>query len=127
MNGYRVVFPHARTATLEAFEVPPAPAGSVLIETEYSVVSAGTVRANLPGMPNTSGRFPFFPGYSAVGRIVDRGTETAGLACGDRVIVYHGGHQSYSVMHDADLAKDPLTSIGIVFDWHDAAASGKAA
>ena len=32
--------------------------------------SAGTERANLLGLPNTSGAFPYHPGYSEVGRVV---------------------------------------------------------
>ena len=61
MTGYRIAFKDVKRAELESFKVPPLANGSVLIETEYSVISAGTERANLLAMPNTEGRFPFIP------------------------------------------------------------------
>jgi hypothetical protein len=50
-------------------------AGEVLLENDYSVISAGTERANLLNLPNTSGGFPYRPGYCGAGRVIEVGEE----------------------------------------------------
>ena len=47
MTGYQIVFSDKSEVALEPFIIPPLKADEALIETEYSVVSAGTERANL--------------------------------------------------------------------------------
>jgi 2-desacetyl-2-hydroxyethyl bacteriochlorophyllide A dehydrogenase len=107
MLGYRVVFPEPHKASLERFDVPALAADEVLIENEFSVISAGTDRANLIGLPNTKGTFPQYPGYSAVGRAVDTGAAVKEVGSGERVIVYFGGHSSHTVKKAAELVVVP--------------------
>jgi 2-desacetyl-2-hydroxyethyl bacteriochlorophyllide A dehydrogenase len=107
MQAYRVVFPRPREASIEGFNIPLLNNNEVLIENEFSLISAGTDRANLMGMPNTKGRFPQYPGYSAAGHIVDKGDAVKGYDIGDRVIVYFGGHSSHSVKNVRDLVAIP--------------------
>ncbi|MDF2725396.1 MAG: alcohol dehydrogenase, partial [Paenibacillus sp.] len=94
MESYRIVWPAAGQAKLERFALPPLKPGEVLIQTEYSVISAGTEKAWLTAMPNTSGEFPQYPGYCASGRIIGIGDGVKHLCEGDRVICYHTGHAS---------------------------------
>ena len=58
-------------AVLKQQEFDPASLkpDEVLLQSDYSAVSAGTERAWLLGMPNTAQRFPYYPGYSAAGRV----------------------------------------------------------
>lgn len=77
----------------------------VLIESEYSVISAGTEVANLKGLPNTSGCFPFYPGYCGSGRITAAGSEVENLSAGDRVVVSWAGHRSHVVKKAAAVTK----------------------
>lgn len=108
MNGYRVVFPEPGKAVLEDYSVPKLNSDEVLIETEFSVISAGTERAHLLDLPNTWGVFPRYPGYSAVGRVIDRGKNAKKPDIGERVIVYFGeGHCTYSVKKAEELIKVP--------------------
>ncbi|WP_135548388.1 zinc-dependent alcohol dehydrogenase [Paenibacillus cymbidii] len=112
MKGYRVVWPAAGRIELADFTLPALKPGDVLIETEYSAISAGTEKAWLKGMPNTSGKFPQYPGYSASGRILEAGSDVEGLKAGDRVICYYTGHASHAVKPAEGLVKieDPAVS-----------------
>ena len=62
MTGSYIVVESAGKAVLKEFDVPEPGPGEVLLENDYTVISAGTERANLVGLPNTSGRFPYHPG-----------------------------------------------------------------
>ena len=74
------------------------PADSILVKTLYSAVSAGTECAWISGNANNPGqKFPFYPGYSAVGRVVKVGKDVTNFAEGDAVIAPWGGHRSYIV------------------------------
>jgi 2-desacetyl-2-hydroxyethyl bacteriochlorophyllide A dehydrogenase len=105
MNGRRVVWPEAKHAELSEFEVLSPGKNEVLIETEYTVVSAGTEKAWLAGMPNTSNTFPQYPGYSANGKILEVGPEVEEFSIGDRVVAYHSPHSSHAVKNVRDLVK----------------------
>jgi 2-desacetyl-2-hydroxyethyl bacteriochlorophyllide A dehydrogenase len=112
MEGYRIVFTAIGQAACQRFPVRTPADAEVLIETEYSVVSAGTERANLLAMPNTPQQFPAFPGYCAVGRVTACGSAVSGYEPGCRVIVYHGGHQSHTVMKAHGLVKVEQEQLG---------------
>jgi len=105
MKGRRIVWPAPGRAELEEFQVPPPKPGTVLFETEYSVVSAGTEKAWLLAKPNTSGEFPQYPGYSAAGRVIDVGPGVKGLAKGNRVVAYHSAHATHTVKQVRDLVR----------------------
>jgi len=115
-----VVFPAANQAELRQEAVPELKADEVLVESVYSVVSAGTEGANLRHEPNTVTAeygFPHYPGYSTAGRVIQTGTAVTVLAVGDRVIVPWGGHRRYTVKKADQLY--PVTDDAI--DLRDAA------
>ncbi len=86
--------------TMETVELDEntLPADHILVKTLYSAVSAGTECAWISGNANNPGQsFPFYPGYSAVGRVVKAGSDVKNFAVGDAVIAPWGGHRSYIV------------------------------
>ena len=103
MTGSYVVFESIGTAVLKQFEVPQPKAGEVLLENEYTVVSAGTERANLVNLPNTSLRFPYHPGYSGIGRVIAIGDGVENVVIGDRALAESSGHRSHAVQRAAGL------------------------
>lgn len=105
MKGYRVVWPAPKQVELGEFTLPDLKPGEVLIQTEYSVISAGTEKAWLKGMPNTSNKFPQYPGYSASGRILEVGPDVSGLQVGDRVLCHATGHRSHAIKPAKKLVK----------------------
>ena len=58
---------------LVALDIPDPEAGEVIVETLYSAVSPGTELAWSDAAPGTPSKFPHYPGYSGVGRVVRRG------------------------------------------------------
>ena len=74
------------------------PHDHLLVKTLYSAVSAGTECAWISGNSNNVGqKFPFYPGYSAVGKVIRLGKQVKNFALGDSVIVPWGGHRSYTL------------------------------
>ena len=91
-----ISFDAPRTVSLKTVEERDSPgAGEVLVECDYSAVSAGTETANLLGLPNTSGGFPWHPGYSSSGRVVRVGEGVTDFEPGTRVLVPWAGHRSH--------------------------------
>ncbi|MDQ3654981.1 MAG: zinc-binding dehydrogenase [Chloroflexota bacterium] len=92
------------TVQTEPFVVDDPGPGQVLLATEASAVSAGTELAIYTGIhqwladPNRAWpKFPFVPGYSAVGHIVAVGDGVEEIAIGQRVI-YAGRHASHGLV-----------------------------
>lgn len=92
----------------------------VLIETEYTAISAGTERANLMGDLNITwvadlrGDKPKFPralGYSGVGRVLKVGSAVKSLAVGDRAIICFGKHEKYNIVRESNAFKVPYDDI----------------
>lgn len=82
ITGYRPG--HVR---LESFS-PGSPKGNeVLVETIYSAISPGTELAWLHHMANTPGIYPYYPGYSCTGRILETGPLVTDLKPGSLVAV----------------------------------------
>ncbi len=127
MTGYYIVFESKGKAVLKEYEVPEPKADEVLLESDFSAVSAGTERANLMQMPNTgttggygdkNGKFPFIPGYSAVGKVIAAGRDVTNLEIGDRVIITWGGHRSHTIKRAETVMKiddDSIDSVDASF------------
>lgn len=82
----------------------------VLVETEYTAISAGTERDNLLGTSNLglekeNPHFPRYIGYSGVGIVKQIGSKVTKVAIGDRVIVRWGTHSKYNRKHEDALIK----------------------
>ncbi len=107
MTGRVIVWPAAKTAELQEFEVPSPLPGEVLVESHYSLLSAGTERAGLLGMPNTYGKFPQSPGYTGSGVVVALGEGVTEVQVGDRVLADHAGHRSHFCKPAAGLSVIP--------------------
>ena len=79
-----LVFPDAREVAIEDRDRPEPAAEEVLIETDTSLISAGTELTVLSGdFPEGSfwdeyAEFPFDPGYANVGTVVEVGADVAG-------------------------------------------------
>ncbi|WFB36862.1 zinc-binding alcohol dehydrogenase [Kiritimatiellota bacterium B12222] len=99
MKGHSIVFESVGKAVLKEVEIPELKKDEVLLESDFSAVSAGTERANLLQMPNTvaTDGFPITPGYSAAGRVLAAGNEVTNLKVGDRVLIVKGGHRSHTI------------------------------
>jgi 2-desacetyl-2-hydroxyethyl bacteriochlorophyllide A dehydrogenase len=108
MNGTVIVFASLGEARLESFEIRPLAADEVLIESAYSVVSAGTEVANLKQLPNTGTfehGFPHYPGYCGAGIVIAIGEQVTELSVGDRVVIQWGGHRSHVVKKAKDVVR----------------------
>lgn len=121
MTGSLIVFESLGTAVLKTFEVPQPKTGEVLLENDYTVVSAGTERANLMNMPNTTRsdapdfgtvqapdptkKFPYHPGYCGVGRVIAVGEGVEQVKIGTRVLACWSGHRSHAIQQAATLTK----------------------
>lgn len=117
MTGSYVVFESIGKAVLKTFEVTPPLADEVLLESDYTVISAGTERANLINLPNTGtdeNGFPFLPGYCGAGRVIAAGKDVTNLKVGDRVIIAWGGHRSHTIKKAQTVLKIEDDSIDLL-------------
>ena len=104
MKGQRVVWPSRAKVEIEEFEFPVLGDNEILVATECSLISPGTERAFLLGLPNAQGRYPSYPGYSNIGVVIDNGRDVDGYKIGDRV-VSSKGHTSHFVATPDNLLK----------------------
>ncbi len=117
MNGKQVIYAARGKAVLTDYTVPEVKPDEVLIENDYTVISAGTERANLLALPNTGSAatgFPHSEGYSGAGRVVAIGDQVESLAVGDRVVVQWGGHRTHTVKRAKDIVKIEDNSIDLL-------------
>ena len=117
MTGSYVVFESIGQAILKTFEVAPPLADEVLLESDYTVISAGTERANLIKLPNTGtdeNGFPFLPGYCGAWRVIAAGKDVTNLKVGDRVIISWGGHRSHTIKKAQTVLKIEDDSIDLL-------------
>lgn len=118
MESKKILFTSPGKAALVSVELPPLKEDEVLTDMEYTVVSGGTERASLMGMPNTGTKFPRTLGYCGIGRVIQIGTQVKTVAVGDRVLVYHGKHMGYNIRPETDVTKvedDSISSLEAAF------------
>ena len=86
---------------LARVELPPLASDEVLIETSKTLISPGTERALLLGLPGLRVEYPTAPGYSLVGRVAQIGSAVTTLKPGDRVAC-RSRHAAHAVAKAAD-------------------------
>ncbi|MDE0687097.1 MAG: zinc-binding alcohol dehydrogenase [Candidatus Poribacteria bacterium] len=104
MKAQRVVWPDRAKVDIETFMLPPVGDDEVLVATQCTLISPGTERAFLLGLPNAQGRYPARPGYSNIGRIIEVGKAVTDCEIGDRVASTQG-HTSHFVTSPSRLLK----------------------
>ena len=121
MKTKQIIFTDVHKAELLEKELRELQENEVLIDTEYTVVSGGTERANLMGSHNAGGnRFPKALGYCGVGRVMAVGSAVQRVSVGDRVLIYHGKHAKYNIRPEADVTPvqdariDPLHAAFVI-------------
>jgi 2-desacetyl-2-hydroxyethyl bacteriochlorophyllide A dehydrogenase len=104
MKARQVVLTAPFRVEVREVALPRPAANQILVHTEASAVSAGTELAVYTGThqwlkdPNLPDwKFPFRPGYSAAGTVVDVGSDVKGWKPGDRVS-YPGNHASAELL-----------------------------
>ena len=104
MKAQRVVWPSRAKVEVETFALPPVGDDEVLVATECTLISPGTERAFLLGLPNAQGRYPSRPGYSNIGTVIEVGQAVTGCKVGERV-ASRQGHTSHFVISPNRLLK----------------------
>lgn len=110
MDNKQIVFTAPGKAELLDNTVADALAPhQVRVRTTYTVISAGTERANLVGEVNISGkredcndRFPRKLGYCGVGVVEEIGSEVTHVKVGQRVVIYFGKHSQYNIIPETN-------------------------
>ena len=95
MENRKILFTAPGKAELVSCPMPVLERDEVLIETDYTVISAGTEKANLVSTSNVPQSWPKLLGYSGSGRIVEVGADVKDYHVGDRVLTDHLGHCAY--------------------------------
>lgn len=119
MERRQIIFTEKRKAEYLSVELKEVGEDEALVETEFTVISGGTERACVMGMPNTSPlNFPKRLGYCGIGYVREIGSAVKDFAVGDRVLVYHGYHANCNVVKTSRLTKvtnDALSSLDAAF------------
>lgn len=103
-TGFETVIHSPRRAVLETASCPVPTGRQILVRVERSLISPGTELALYEGthsaLPDPDVRFakyPFRPGYAAIGTVEWVGAESSGVAEGQRIF-FHGRHASWGVI-----------------------------
>ena len=110
MKAQRVVWPSRANVDIETFTLPPIGDDEVLVATDCTLISPGTERAFLLGLPNAQGRYPSRPGYSNIGTVIASGKAVTNCQVGERVASTHG-HTSHFVTAPSRLLKVPSADV----------------
>lgn len=94
MKGQRVIWPSRANVDIEEFELTTIPDDEVLVASECTLISPGTERAFLLGLPNAQGAYPSRPGYSNIGTVIEVGKNVSPDLLGKRFASTHG-HTSH--------------------------------
>lgn len=118
MNKKQIVFTRPGKAEFMDVDLPEIKEDEILTKMEYTVVSGGTEYACLMGLNNTTQHFPMSLGYCGVGIVEKVGSDVKNIACGDRVLVYHGCHSNYNIRKEDEITKvenDDVSSLEAAF------------
>lgn len=106
MRSLRVVWTEPSVVKIEEWTVPEIGEKQVLVKTNFTLISPGTERAFLLHLPNTPANFPQYPGYCAVGQVLEVGKQVQRFKVGDRV-VWAGRHAAHAVISEDALLSVP--------------------
>jgi 2-desacetyl-2-hydroxyethyl bacteriochlorophyllide A dehydrogenase len=99
------MFPKAFEVKLELADISVQPgADEILVETQYSLISPGTELALYTGThiglndpANRFAKYPFYPGYAMVGKVIKTGSKAIPFAPGE-LIYGIGNHEQYGLL-----------------------------
>lgn len=113
-EGVRLSFPGPHAVVAEPCSMEPPGSGQVLVRCSYSLISPGTELAmytqthiGFTDPCNNYAKYPFHPGYAAVGRVEAVGAGVEGLGVG-MAVYYAGPHASYAVVEPSRSAVLPV-------------------
>ncbi len=110
MQAQRVVWPSRAKVDIETFTLPAIGDDEVLVATDATLISPGTERAFLLGLPNAQGGYPSRPGYSNIGTVIEIGKAVTSYKGGERVASTQG-HTSHFVTAPNRLIKVASTDV----------------
>jgi predicted dehydrogenase/NADPH:quinone reductase-like Zn-dependent oxidoreductase len=126
LAGTAVVWTSRSRVEALAFELPAPGDGEVTVALDTTVVSLGTERARLLGLPGASINFPFRPGNSGAGRVVAVGRGVSGLRLADRVATTGTPHASVATVPAAaalpiadgvSITDAALVQLAVISGW----------
>lgn len=90
-------------------EVPEPTEHQIQVKMHASLVSAGTERAWVNGIPNATPDYPYVPGYCCAGEVVKVGKLVTGFEPGDRVATFavDVGHREIGNVRDLEVVHIP--------------------
>ena len=105
MKTLRCIVPGPGRADLETIDLPETGPGQLRVRTDFSLISPGTELAmfngthiGLPNPQNLFAKYPFPPGYAAIGTVEESGTDAF---CAGMRVYFHGLHQAVQVLDPA--------------------------
>lgn len=98
-----IVFPEARTVEIREENIPAPKSGQILCKAQKSLLSIGTELHCLNGIFESGTnwddwvKYPFKPGYSMVGEVIEVGDGVHNFKVGDRIATYDVHQQYYNI------------------------------
>ena len=96
MNARRIAANEKNKISVENFDLPLPLPDEVLVETLYTAISTGTEVARIQNITNPPTKFPYYPGYSACCRVIEKGREVKTIEVG-QIVVCQTPHASHWV------------------------------
>lgn len=121
----RVFWPAPEVADFNSVKMLGPTKDEILVDVAYSVISPGTERAQLLGLPGVLEHIPdvpYFPGYSGSGKVLVIGKNVKKFKVGDRVAgrIQHGSpsvvkeNLLFHVPNNVSLEKAAFIELGII-------------